>query len=384
MKRQITDKMEENGMEQSPIRVLHIVGSIHPGGMENFIMNLYRHIDRERIQFDFVVHMKQENAYTEEIRSMGGRIYELPRLTARPLSNLRQLYRLVKENRYRVVVRHTPNALIAPQIYAAKWAGAKVICHSHNTTDPQKTLHRVGRFLLRFARIERFACSKDAGKWMFGKRGDVRIVHNAIDIDRFCYSEEADKKIRQEFGIGNGHVYGHVANFIASKNHLFLMQIYKQISMTDKDARFFCIGDGELREQVKAEAERLGLTDRVFFTGIRYDVRDFMSCMDVLIFPSVFEGLPLTLIEAQAAGLPCLISDTVTKDVEVTKNLICFYSLAQSPECWAERAKTLADYANTENKKERRACQREKIAAAGYDIEQLSAWYTSYFTELAR
>lgn len=367
-------------MEQNPIRVLHIVGSMHPGGMENFIMNLYRHIDRERIQFDFVVHLKQENAYTDEIRRLGGRIYELPRLTSKPFANLRQLYRLVKENRYRIVIRHTPNALIAPQIFAAKWAGARVICHSHNTTDPQKTLHRIGRFLLQSARIERFACSEEAGKWMFGRHGRVRIVHNAIDIDQFCYSEEKRNRIRDEFAIGSGRVYGHVANFIASKNHRFLIQIYKQISMADPDARFFCIGDGELKEQIEAEAEKLGIADRVFFTGIRYDVRDFMSCMDVLIFPSVFEGLPLTLIEAQAAGLPCLVSDAVTKDAEVTDGLVCFYPLEQPAQSWAKKAQELSDAASGK----KRSCQREKIAAAGYDIEQLSAWYTSYFTELAR
>lgn len=369
-------------MEQSPIRVLHIVGSMHPGGMENFIMNLYSHIDRNQIQFDFVVHMKQENDYTRRIREMGGNIYELPRLTAKPFSNLHQLYRLVKEQHYPIVVRHTPNALIAPQIYAAKWAGAEVICHSHNTTDPQQLLHKIGRALLKPGKIERFACSEAAGRWMFGNRKSFHVVHNAIDIEKYEYHEVGRKRIREEFSLGECHVYGHVANFIESKNHLFLMQVYQEISRLDETARFFCIGDGKLKEQVEEEAKKLAISDRVFFTGVRYDVEDFLSCMDVLVFPSVFEGLPLTLVEAQAAGLSCLVSDTVTRDVVVTQGLVSFMELTQTPEEWAQKAYELACAA--EKNSGQRICQKDNIAKAGYDIKELAGWYEVYFKEHAR
>lgn len=363
------------------IRVLHIVGSMHPGGMENFIMNLYRNIDRDKIQFDFVVHMKLENDYTRQIREMGGRIYELPRLTSKPFANLRKLYKLVKEKQYKVVVRHTPNALIAPQIYAARWAGATVICHSHNTTDPQKLMHKIGRVMLKLGKVEYFACSQEAGKWMFGKNKKFRVVHNAIDIEAYSYHVSGRERIRKEFSLDDCHVYGHVANFIESKNHSFLLKVYKDISKLDEAARFLCIGGGKLREQIEKEAEALGIHDKVIFTGVRYDVADFMSCMDVLVFPSLFEGLPLTLIEAQAAGLPCLVSDTITRDVKVTDGLVYFYSLNSSSSEWAKKAYDLALQADSDHSG--RTCQRENIAKAGYDIEKLKEWYETYFMECA-
>lgn len=357
-----------------PIRVLHIVGAMYPGGMENFIMNLYERMDREKIQFDIVVHMRKPNDYVDTIRQMGGRVYELPRLTKKPLQNIRGLFHIVKDNHYGIVIRHTSNALAAPQLLAARAGGAYTICHSHNETDPQKLLHRPGRLLMRFAAMERFACSEKAGQWMYGKQS-FRIVHNAIDIRRFAYRPEASRKIREEFGLGDRRVYGHIANFISSKNHLYLLQIYKEIAGIDENARFFCLGEGTLRDEIESEIRRLGLEDRVILTGVRKDVEDFMSCMDVLIFPSIFEGLPLTLIEAQAAGLPCLISDTITRDVVVSEHLVRYESIRKAPDVWAKKAVAMGASAD-------RSCQYEAIANAGYDVEALAQWYEGYFMEI--
>lgn len=369
-------------MEQYPVRVLHIVGSMHPGGMENFIMNLYRNIDRDKIQFDFVVHMSGDADYEQEIQRMGGKLYTLPRLTGHPIANLKGLYRIVKDGHYKIVIRHTPNALVAPQVYAAARAGAFSICHSHNTTDPKKLLHHIGKLLMKHGKIGRFACSKDAGKWMFGKR-ECTVVHNAIDIDKYSFDPKKRTRIREEFSLEDRHVYGHVGNFIRSKNHPFLLSVYREIARLDESAAFVLIGDGDLKEQMLKEAERLGIRERVIFTGIRHDVDAFLSAMDVLIFPSVFEGLPLTLIEAQAAGLPCLLSTAVDNGVEVTKGLVSWKSIDETPQAWAKKAIELAGGVDDVPPKARQ-CQREVIAEAGYDIRTLAKWYEDYFETISR
>ena len=358
------------------IRVLHIVGSMHPGGMENFVMNLYRNIDRSKIQFDFITHTESNPEYVQEIENLGGKIYQLPRLTANPVANLRGIKRIVKGNGYVAVVRHTPNALVIPQLLAAKSGGSVAICHSHSTSNAKMTVHKIGRFIMKHSKVERFACSEEAGRWMYGDR-PFRVVHNAIDLDEFSFKQTSREKIRKEFGIeDNQPVFGHIANFVACKNHTFLMDIYHDIAKQLPDARFFCLGDGDLRGEIMEKAESLGIGKQVVFTGMRSDAADFMSVMDALIFPSVYEGLPLTLIEAQASGLPILVSDTVNPGIEVTQGLVFWKSIQEPAEKWAEEAVQLLQVNPS------RACQREAIKKAGYDIHDLAKWYEEYFMSL--
>lgn len=359
------------------IRILHIVGAMYPGGMENFIMNLYEKIDREKFQFDFIVHLKKENDYCEKIEKLGGKVYEVPRLTADPIGSLVKLYKIVKKNKYKIVIRHTANALVAPQLLAAKMAGAKTICHSHNETDPQVTIHKIGKILMKAAADQRFACSPNAGKWMYGSQ-DFHVIHNAINVDKFAYKEEKAEKIRKEFGLEGKHVYGHIANFIQSKNHMFLLDVYREIANRDAEAVFFCLGEGDLRPQIEEKIKQLKLQDKVILTGIRHDAQDFMSAMDVLIFPSFFEGLPLTLIEAQIAALPALISDTITEEVVVTEGLVTMESIQKKPEMWAELAMKIREAGKAKERK----CQREAIQDAGYDMDMLVKWYEEYFEAL--
>ena len=365
------------GQAAEPVRVLHIVGAMYPGGMENFIMNLYEHIDRDKVQFDFAVHARKPGDYKDRIEAMGGRVYELPRLTRHPVRNLRALKSLVRENGYAAVVRHTASALVTPQLLAAKLGGAMTVCHSHNETDPAKFLHYAGRLLMGISADRRMACSQKAGTWMYGRRS-FEVIRNAIDIDRFAYSEEGEKRIRQETRTAGAHIYGHIANFIASKNHMFLIDIFEQIAREDPDAVLLCLGEGELRPQIEERITRSTCRDRIILAGMRTDVADCMSAMDVLLFPSLFEGLPLTLIEAQAAALPCLVSDAVTGDVVVTKGLVHFESIRRPAQVWAMQAKALLDGAGTEGKRKVRRPQRESIAAAGYDISKVAADYERF------
>lgn len=360
-----------------PIRILHMVGAMYPGGMENFIMNLYEKIDQEQFQFDFIVHLRRENDYRKQIEAMGGRVYEIPRLTKRPFASLKQLYAIVKKNRYPIVIRHTANALIVPQLIAAKMAGAKTICHSHNETDPKASLHRLAKKWIKQAADRRLACSKRAGEWMYGSL-DFQVIHNAINVEKFAYSPDKAEKINREFSLQGKTVYGHIANFIESKNHQFLLSVFDEIRKKDSDAMFICLGDGDLRPEIEQEILRLDLRDRVILAGSRMDAFDFLSRFDLLIFPSLFEGLPLTLIEAQAAALPALISDTITPDVIITEGLVHRQALNTQPAVWADRAIALVE----ENKGRQRLCQLESIQKAGYDMNRLAGWYEEYFRSL--
>lgn len=364
-----------------PLRVLNIVGNIAPGGMENFIMNVYEQLDRDKVQFDVAIHLRKEGDYVEHIRQMGGIVYELPRFSRRPFSNLGQLYRIVKDNGYKVVVRHTANALVTPQLLAARFAGAHTVCHSHTEQDAQTVAHYAGRMLMGLAAKGRFACSPKAGKWMYGHR-DYTLVHNAINIEKFRYDAGSDSRIRAEFGLEKEHVYGYIANLSESKNHAYLLLVFKELLRLDKDARLIFVGEGAMREALEAQIRALGLGGRVIMTGMRRDAWRFMSCFDVLVFPSKYEGLPLTMIEAQAAGLPCLMSDAVTTDVIVTKGLVETDSIGADPAVWAKKAFAMAQRIPFSEKAEKRACQYESIAAAGYDIRALAKWYEDYFLGL--
>lgn len=361
-----------------PVKILQIVGSMHPGGIENFVMNLYEHIDREQFPFAFVVHKQQEGDYTERIEELGGKIHLLPRLTRHPFRNLWGIYRLVKENHYDIVIRHTPNALITPQLLAARLGGAHTICHAHSETDKQKLFHILGKALMGIAAERRIACSVNAGKWMFGRK-QFEIVHNAVDISSFQYSGEKEERIRKEFQLGERHIYAHVGNFVWSKNHLLMLHIFKEIKKSDTEAVLMFVGQGTLRQEIEEEIQKLSLQDSVILTGVRKDVPVLMSAFNMLLFPSVYEGLPLTLIEAQAAGLPCLISDSITSDVIVTEGLVKTYSLEKSDAQWAAEAVRMI----RENNDLTRKCQRERIARAGYDIDALVEWYENYFSQIA-
>ena len=361
------------------IKVLHIVGAMYPGGMENFIMNIYENIDRERFQFDFAVHDIKENGYEARISELGGRVFQLPRLTRHPLKNFSELKNLVKKEKYDVVIRHTASALVAPQLLAAKLAGAVTVCHSHNETDPKKAAHYIGRILLLACTDKRIACSENAGKWMYGKKS-FQVINNAIDLNKFAFRDEYKKAVIDEFCLQNKHIYGHVANFIASKNHMFLMDVFKEITEIDKDAVLICLGEGDLRPSIEEKIKSCGLEDKVILAGIRHDAEKFFSAFDVMVFPSLFEGLPLTLIEAQVSGLKVLMSDTVTPNVVVTDGLVTAKSLSDGEKSWALEAVSIVDrFQNAD-----RICQRESIRKHGYDLEQLTKWYEEFLSHIKK
>lgn len=349
------------------VRMLHIVGSMSPSGIGNYIMNVYRHLDREKVQFDFIVHEHRDVSFDEEIKALGGRLFYVTRKAVNPLKNFLEIRRVVKEGHYNVVFRHTDISTVAVDLLAAALGGAKVrIAHSHSTSTSHKKLHKLFQPLLNLFCTRRFACSEAAGRWLYG-RASYEVVWNAISLEAFAYDSNVRNEARREEHFGNSLVIGHVGNLLPVKNHLFMLDILEEAVKIHPDCKMIFIGDGAMRQQIEEKIKILELEDKVILAGVRMDTARLLQAMDVFLFPSKYEGLPIALVEAQCAGLPCLISDVITEDVEVT-DLLRRYSLEESVKLWAEEILTLGT-------KEREAPDYERIRQKGFDIKQMIRKY---------
>lgn len=351
-------------------RMLHIVGGMYPGGLENFIMNIYRNLDRDKVQFDVIVHSIREGDHTKEIEAMGGKVYLAPRKSRHPLGNFLAIRKIVKKNGYQVVIRHSDNAFPVLDLLAARMGGAKRrIYQSHSSDSSHAGLHKFFRMFMGWIPTDRFACSLNAGKWMYGSR-EFQIVKNAIDVEQYRFSVQLREQVRREWQMEECIVYSHVGIYMPAKNHKFLVDFFSEIVRRQPSARLLLIGEGGLREEIERQVRELHLEKQVILTGIRSDVPKLLQMTDVFLFPSVYEGLPLSVIEAQSAGLPCLISDRITKEVVVTEQVVRM-SLDESRERWAKQAVALSEvprdrYAKT---------SQEQVRKAGYDVKELAEWY---------
>jgi glycosyltransferase involved in cell wall biosynthesis len=248
----------------------------------------------------------------------------------------------------------------------AKSLGRYTIAHSHSVrreSSLKSNMTRLLRLPVRFMADGLFACSESAAEWMFGsKSGQAHIMNNAIDVESFACNETTRAQVRKELGLEDKFVLGHVGGFKRVKNHMFLIQVFKEVQKLRPDARLLLIGDGGLLNDVKDKVRQLGLEEFVQFAGVRADVSSLLSAMDVFVFPSLYEGVPVTLIEAQSAGLPCIISDTITNEVFVTE-LLEALSLSESAHVWAEK---ISRFSNGYDRKD----TSNEIISAGYDIKQ--------------
>lgn len=304
------------------IRVAQVVGKMVGGGVEAVVMNYYRHIDRSKVQFDFLVDADSTLVPREEIESLGGRIFEIP-----PYQHVfeyqRELQRLFKQEGWKIVHSHI-NALSVFPLRAAKKAGVPVrIAHSHSTSGKGEYAKNALKSVLKTQSnrypTHRFACSKFAGEWLFGKAAHFEVVYNAIDLDRFRFNVEARAEARADLGlVGNQFAIGHVGRFTAQKNHAFLIDVFTEVAKRRDDAVLLLVGTGEAEASVKALVDERGLTDRVKFLGQRSDVNRLYQAFDAFVLPSLYEGLGLVGVEAQVSGLPCLLSDAITREVDVT------------------------------------------------------------------
>lgn len=325
-----------------PIRILHVVTYMGRGGLETMLMNYYRNLDRHKIQFDFLTHRDFEADYDKEIKELGGKIYHLPRLNPFSRAYLRLLDQFFKEHKeYKIVHSHLDCMAGIPLKYAKRNGVPVRIAHAHNSNQVKDKKYLLKlcfkHNITRYANYL-FACSKEAGKWMFSTN-DYSVLNNAIDAKEYEYNETIRKKIRTEFAIETStFVCGHVGRFSIQKNHNFLIDVFAEIVRQHADSKLLLVGEGELKESIQEKCRKLNLSHKVIFTGLRDDVPDLLQAMDLFLFPSLFEGLGIAAIEAQAAGLPCLISDRVPMECEKTEGLVYQLKLDSGAESWAEIA----------------------------------------------
>lgn len=344
------------------IQILQIIGSLEQGGAENFLMNLYKNIDRTEVKFDFAIYdHPTENSFYNEVLEMGAKVFFLPSKSQNFISNIQAIRKIVLENNYQYVWRHTDSCFGGVDLLAAKWGGAtKLILHSHNSNNKglEHILHWICKPIVNKHVTHRFSCGALAGKWMFGKR-EYKVIHNGVDVERFRTDETTRELYRNRYGLKGKYVIGHIARFCDVKNHTFLINVFSELVNRIPQAVLILIGGGPLEEQIRRQVKECNLVDKVLFLGVRTDVAELFQAMDVFMLPSLYEGLPVTLIEAQAAGLPCVVSSAVSKESDLFGE-IDFLDLEVPLNVWVEVIE----------KKIGKRCvdAADKVREEGYDI----------------
>jgi glycosyltransferase involved in cell wall biosynthesis len=326
------------------MRILHVVGGLNRGGVETWLLHIFRHIDRSKYQFDFLVHTEEPCPYDDEVRSLGARVIPCPS-PSQPVRYVHNLLHILRELGPFDCVHSHVHHFSGLVLTVAQWAGVRMrISHSHLDTHRErgrKFYRFVTTKLIRIGATAGLAVSRPAARSLFGENWQAdprwRVSHLGIDLEPFSRPVDCSQA-RAELGISpDAFVIGHVGRFSPQKNHSFLLEIAKHVCAMSPDARFVLVGDGPLRNEMDGKAKDLGISENIVFTGIRGDVvRLVKGVMDVFLLPSLFEGFPLVLIEAQAAGLPCIIADAISSETDIVPELITRLSLAESGRTWAQ------------------------------------------------
>ena len=359
------------------IRVLHVVTYMGRGGIETMLMNYYRKLDKEKIQFDFLVHRDFVADYDDEILSLGGKIYRLTKLNPFSLDYIKRLDSFFREHsEYKIVHSHIDSMSSIPLKYAKKYGIPVRIAHAHNCAEEKNIKYYFKlyykRKLKNYANVF-MACSDEAGKWLFGGN-EYSLLRNAIDTDLYKFDDSIRILKRRELGVSDGTlVIGNVARFYPQKNHSFMVKVFKELLLCKPNSILVFVGEGDsnnIKSEIEQECVELGIKDKVMFLGVRNDVPQLLQAMDVFFFPSLFEGLPVSIIEAQTSGLPCLISDKVP--IECKKSdLVYVCKLTENISAWVSK---LIDISKNDRKDGRNA-----IIKSGFDIyenvKQLEKFY---------
>lgn len=347
-------------------------------GITNVVMNLFHAMDKQDMSMDVLgVYPVGEN-YAEQIRAGGGQVFYLDRTMRHPVRYVRQLKQLICTQGYDAIHVHGNSSTMALEMIAGKLAGCKVrIGHSHNTVSSYMTIHKLAKPAFNRYCTHRLACGVEAGKWLHEDK-PFMVVNNGINTDRFAFRKTARTQIRQKYGVSEQEsVIGHVGRFNKAKNQAFLVEIVKELTNRDFPCRLMLIGEGDLRESVEQKAKELGIADRVIFAGETDRVGDYLSACDLLAMPSLFEGLPLSLVEAQANGLQCVISDHITREVDKTGNVV-YLPLDGALALWADTVEKLAQPVDREKVSQEAI---DKIIACGYDIQTEAAKLKEYYRQ---
>ena len=358
-------------------RLLCIVSSMDRGGAETFLMKLYRSLDTSKYQMDFCVSNPKKGFYDDEIKAKGGKIFLIPQKSKNPIKSFAALKKIVKENEYKYVLRTSQQSLATLDLIAAKMGGAKKLIYrssNANTTGgfAKKALNKLFSFLPRIVPNVKIAPSTEAAEFVFGKRavrkGKVVLLHNGLDYEQFRFNNSIREKIRAELEVENKILFGHVGRFNIQKNHSFLIEIFEEIHKENTKAQLILIGEGELKESIENKINELNLQECVKILGAKPNVNEYLMAMDALIFPSFFEGMPNVIIEAQATGLPAVLSNTITPEADIT-GLLTYLDLNTSKSVWAKEALNKTNI-------ERKDYEKEFIEN-GYNIKNILDEYVN-------
>ena len=368
------------------VRVAQVVGRMVGGGVEATVMNYYRCLDHSRVQFDFIIQNDSTVVPRDEIRSLGGHIYEVPSYK-NPIAYIHACESVFRDIRPDIV-HSNMNAVSVLTLLAAKRAGVKVrIAHSHSTSNPQeytKTLVKnVLRPLSQIYSTHLAACSKHAARWLFGNQavidGRVHIIHNAIDLRRFSFDVEARRILRRQLGIGESTLLiGQVGRLCFQKNQQHTLEVFSFLHSYHPDSELVFIGEGEDLWKLQAKADNLGISRSVKFLGVQNNVASWYSAFDVLAFPSTYEGLGMVCIEAQAGGLPTVASKEIPAETVIVPELVNRLALSDSIDTWAKGIITMAN----SHLSHTRTSETRRLAQNGYDIKQSASELVEWYEQL--
>lgn len=357
-----------------PLRVLQVLTGMGSGGVEAFLMNMYRYMDRSKIQFDFLLRSR-ENIYEKEIKNLGGEIFYSASFPKHYLKNKQQVREILAKNSYSVIHVHANALLYMTALIEAKRMGIPCrIMHSHSTAAKYSwtlPIHKFNQKRIENLATRELACSENAAKWMFGH--PCLIVKNAINLERFQYNEYTRAALRHKLGISDDiFVLGHVGRFLPVKNHQFILNVFSEIIKQKKKAVLILVGTGELFQKIQIMAEKMAIIENIHFLGVRTDIDCILNIFDAFIFPSLYEGLGISVIEAQANGLSVFCSENIPKEACIS-NSVHRINLSLGAKYWAEQI------LNTENT---RTNNLTLLCEAGYNIyEECARLQNIYFSE---
>ena len=311
------------------ITILHCVSVMNRAGQETFLMNVFRNIDREKFTFNFLCTRNEKGDYDDEIYALGGKIFYLERSKKKGrissyLENRKYLIKWLKAHRgeYDIVHLHTyHNMDVYKHLSAAKRAKAKIVIHSHNSSGPHAKLHKFLIPACNSYRHTKLACSTEAGKWLYGRKGKFTVINNGINLKNFAFDENVREEYREALSLDGYTVLGHIGRFNEQKNHRFLIDIFSEYNKLNPKSKLVLVGQGGLEDEIKAKTESMGLSENVLFLGVRDDVEKLLNAFDCFVFPSLYEGLSVVAVEVQANGLKAFFSNTVSPETVLNDNI---------------------------------------------------------------
>lgn len=366
----------------TPIRILQFIGSLGVGGSQNMLINIHKHINKDKIQFDYVLdhYGIEHESYVKTVKDLGAKVFYLPTFKGYNFFEIISAWKkmFVQHPEYRIIHSHVRSYASIVLLIAKKY-GIKSIIHSHsinNGNGIEAFIKKILQYPLSYIADYFFACSDEAGKWLFGKKivkqSNYKVIPNAIDVEKYKFNLIIRKEYRKKLGVSEDtKVYVHVGRFHESKNHKFLLDLFSEIHKNNQNSILVLIGDGELRSQIEKQTKELNLNNKVNLLGVQDNVNCWLQAADCMLFPSLWEGLGIVAIEAQAAGIPCICSEFIPKLVSVSNN--CKF-IPLNKELWLNEILNI-DYTRADNSR--------TIQKAGFDIKTTSNYLTEFYKGLS-